>query len=241
MGSIASESLAADPSQESVFFDDFNALDVVGMWADVSGDTGAAPSLAADGEDAVVLTTGATDNNECYLTSVRTFDLAVGKQLVFEAAVKFTEANTDDANILVGIVSEAGANTLLDNGGGPPADYSGAVIYKVDGGTQWNCESSVGTAQTTTATGYAASGQTGYQLLRIQVDPVSASEAEVTFSIGQEGGNFYRQVTDTNGLLVKHTVNTGTFAAAKAVVGVKAGGAASETPRFDFVRVHQAK
>ena len=241
MGQLATESLAADPALESCFFDDFHGLDVVAKWSDVSGDTGAAPSLATDGDDAVILTTGATNNNEAYLVSNRAFDLSVGKQLVAETMVKYTESATDDANLLFGLMSAAAADSLLDDGGGPAANYSGAVFYKVDGGTKWYVESSIAGAQTTNETERLAAGITGWQLLRIQIDPVSASEAEVTFHIGQEGGSFYRQCVDANGMPIKHTIVTSSFAAAKVILGVKAGSASSETPRFDYVRVHQAK
>ena len=40
----------------------------------------------------------------------------------------------------MGLCSAAGANALLDNGGGPAANYSGAVFYKVDGGTTFGAK-----------------------------------------------------------------------------------------------------
>lgn len=229
----------ANADHQVDLFDDFISVDTL-VWTDVSGDTGAAPTVATDGESAIIFTTGGTDNNECYLTSNVTFDLAVGQQMLLEAKVKPTEANTDDLNFIFGLVSGAGANALLDNGGGPPASYSGACIYKVDGGTVWNVESSVGSSQTTDATAYT-SAQSTYQLLRILIDVVSSIEAEVTYFIGQEGGSFFRQVTDTNGLPIKHTIDPTSFAAAKVVIGAKAGDTNSETPRADYVRVSQTK
>lgn len=240
MGSIVIDQINANPDHQVDLFDDFVGLDVVGNWTDVSADTGAAPSMAADGESAVILTTGGTDNNECYLTSNLTLDLAVGQQVLLEAKVKATEANTDDLNFIFGLMSGAGANALLDDGGGPAASYSGAVFFKVDGGTVWNVESSVGSTQTTSATSYTSS-QSTYQLLRILIDVVSATEAEVSFAVGQSGGSFFRLVTDTNNMPIKHTLDPTSFAAAKVVVGCKAGGANSETPRVDYVRVSQTK
>ncbi|QDV78078.1 hypothetical protein [Botrimarina mediterranea] len=240
MGSIVLDQLNANPDHQVDFFDDFVLLDVVGRWTNVSGDTGAEPTLATDGKSDVLLTTGATNNNECYLTSNLLFDLAVGQQVLAEAKVLATEAATDDLNFIFGIVSGAGANALQDDGGGPPASYSGACIFKVDGGTTWNLESSVGGSQTTSTT-TLTSAQSTYQLLRILIDVVSATEAEVSFMIGQEGGNFFRLVTDSNGQPIKHTINPTSFAAANVVIGAKAGGAASEVPRVDYVRVSQTK
>lgn len=240
MGSIVIDQVGANPDHQFDFFDDFTKLDVVGNWIDTSADTGAAPSLATDGKSDVILTTGATNNNECYLISNLALDLTVGQQTLLEAKVLASEAATDDLNFIFGLISGSTTDTLQDDGAGPPASYSGACFFKVDGGTVWNVESSVATAQTTTAT-TLASAQSTYQLLRILIDVVSATEAEVSFAVGQEGGNFFRLVTDSNGLPVKHTLNPTSFAAAKVVVGAKAGGANSEVPRVDYVRASQTK
>lgn len=240
MGSIVLDQMNANPDHQFDFFDDFTRLDVVGNWADVSADTGAAPSLATDGKSDVLLTTGGTNNNECYLVSNMAFDLAIGQQLLAESKVLATEAATDDLNFIFGLVSGSTTDTLQDDGAGPPASYSGACFYKVDGGTTWILESSVATAQTTSTT-TLTTAQSTYQLLRILIDVVSATEAEVSFMVGQEGGNFFRIVTDSNGQPIKHTLNPTSFAAAKVVVGAKAGGANSEVPRVDYVRVSQTK
>lgn len=92
------------------------------------------------------------DNDETYVggTNVGIY-LGASKSLWFEARVKFSEANSDDANIIVGLTSTSAsaADSLQNNGGGPPANYSGLVWYKVDGGTVWNCEASAGASQTT--------------------------------------------------------------------------------------------
>lgn len=236
-----SDALNSTPELQTTFYDDFTDLDVTNRWTDVSGDSGAAPTLATDGESAIIFTTGGTDNNECYLTSKMVFDLTVGCQTVIEGAMKWTEAATDDANIIFGLMSGAGANALLDTGGGPAASYSGAVFFKVDGGTKWNVESSIAGAQTTAETERTASGISGWQILRIQFDPISAAECEVTFHVGQEGGTYFKQVVDSNYLPIKHTIVTSSFAAANVVIGAKAGDTNSETPRCDWVRVRQAK
>lgn len=109
------------------------------------------------------------DNDEVYLhTTHELFLFDDGKPLMTEAYIKYVEANTDDANVIFGLVSAPAANALLDNGGGPPASYSGAVIFKVDGGTKWQCESSQAGVQTTDATDETAGGAS-YTRLRIEV------------------------------------------------------------------------
>ena len=101
-----------------------------------------------------------TDNDEAYVGSTTAvITPATGKDVWFEARVKFTEANADDANIIVGLSSTYAANTLQDGGAGPPANYTGVVFYKVDGGTVWNVENSTTTSQTTIAS--AATRQSG--------------------------------------------------------------------------------
>lgn len=237
---IVDDNLFANPLVQDDFFEDFNELDVVGKWADTSGDTGAAPTLATDGESAVILTTGATDNNEAYLDTNRVWDVVADKPITIDMKMKYTEANTDDANILMGLMSAAGANALLDNGGGPAASYSGAVFFKADGDTVWSVETSVGGTQTTTVTDEAA-GSSTYSIFRIEIRPIDSTRAEVVFSIGQSGGSYFKQCRDANGDLIRHEITYTSFAAAPLCLGVKAGDTNSETPRWDYVRVSQRK
>ena len=90
------------------FFDDFCEFVSGDLFTDISADVGAAVANVDAAGGAVTLTTGATDNNECYLLSTKElFLFAADKPLVFEARLKFTEANTDDANVILGILASA--------------------------------------------------------------------------------------------------------------------------------------
>lgn len=132
------------------FFEDF--LDFVSgdLFTDTSGDSGAAVANVDAAGGQVTLTTGATDNNECYLlTTKELFLFAANKPARGRWRFKHTEANTDDANIAFGFMNAVGADSILDNGGGPKASYSGAVVFKVDGGTKWNAEVSIAGTQST--------------------------------------------------------------------------------------------
>lgn len=233
------EPLFRAPLLQDDFVEEFHHLDTVGVWTDTSGDTGASPQLSADGTSSVNLITAATDNNEAYLHTNRTWDIANGQPLVFEARVKFTEAATDDANVFAGISSAFGANMLLDNGAGPAASFSGFGFYKVDGGTVWNLISSVGSTQTKTATTITAGG--GWQSLRIEVRPVSSTKASVVFLIDPTGGSNFQVVLDSRKFPVSHEITYTSFAAADAGFGVKAGGATEETLYCDYLRVSQVK
>jgi len=186
----------------------------------------------------VTLTTGNTDNDECYLHATQEcFLFAAGRPIIFETRLKYTEANTDDANVCCGLMDAVGANSILDNGGGPAASYSGAVFFKVDGGTLWNCETSIGGTQTGTTLLSSANSLDGanktagggvFQVLRIEVDPTSATSAAVSFYI--------------DGSLVKETTLTYTGATEmKPFVGVKAGGANAEVVTVDYIAAYQGR
>ena len=127
------------------FFDDFFSYDptaTVGDYVDTSDGT-----PAVDVGDAVngvlSIASGATDENETYISSMHEiFKFLTDKRMFFEARVKLTEADTDKANIIIGLSDAIGADTLQDAGAGPAASYDGACFFKVDGGTVWQFESS---------------------------------------------------------------------------------------------------
>lgn len=113
------------------------------------------------------------------------------KPIVFQTVIQFTEGNTDDANVIAGLSSTSAGDALLDNGGGPPASYSGLVFFKVDGGTNWNVEASVGGTQTTVELTAVNSldktaktaGGSAKQTLRIEFIPQSSTQAKVIWYI----------------------------------------------------------
>lgn len=146
--------IMCDPSIGVTYFDDMFFVN------DANGDskyaeTGDTPLVAVEDAANGVISlkpTNATDNHACTIaTNGESWDIATGKELWFEARVKLTEANTDDANILIGLCDSPGADVLQDNGAGPPASYDGIVFAKVDGGTVWQFETSDGGTQVSTA------------------------------------------------------------------------------------------
>lgn len=173
------------------------------------------------------------DNDEAYIESANeVFKFSGDKPLLFEARVQFTEANVDDANVLVGLLDAVGADTILDNGGGPKASYSGAVFFKVDGGTRWQVETSNSTTQTTDDLSAAntnnlakrnvTAGGSSYQVLRIEYMPYSSTNAYVSFFV--------------DGVLVAQHDYIFTSATEMQIgIGVKNGGANNETLNVDYV------
>ncbi len=203
-------------------------------WAVV--EDAAATQVAADGVKGIlVIATAAVDNDEAYVhNDNEVFKFAAGKPFVFEALVDFTEIDTDKANIVVGVVDAVAADLMVDDGGGPKASYSGALFFKVDGGTLWQCETSISTAQTTETTDVTAGGGT-YQRLRIECRSISSTQGEVAFFIDGQ------QCRDSNGNLIKQVVTFASATEMQLVVGVKAGSGAVETLNVDFAGCEQLR
>ena len=174
------------------------------------------------------------DNDEAYLSTVQeVFLFAADKPIFAEARIQFTEANTDDANVIFGLMSAAAANALLDDGGGPAASYSGAVFFKVDGGTTWWVETSIGGTQTTTATNITAGGS-AYQTLTIECVPVG-SVVEVSFLVD----GVY--CVDASGVRIKHRITLGSPTEMDLFAGVKNGGANNQTLLIDYMGATQLR
>jgi hypothetical protein len=219
------------------FFHDFIEFVSGDLFTDTSADTGATIAVSDAAGGINVLTTGATDNNEAYLlTTKELFKFANGKPIIAECRLQFAEAATNAANVAFGLMDAVGANSLLDDGGGPKASYSGAVIFKVDGSTTWQAESSLAGAQTTTNLTSLNSldrqtktaGGAAYTNLRIEANTISTTEAEIDFFI--------------DGTHVKRHTLTYTSATEMMVfVGVKAGSATSEVVSVDYISAYQLR
>jgi len=152
--------------------------------------------------------------------------------LNLQALVNYTEAATDDANVLVGLMDAPGANSLVDDGAGPKSSYTGAVIYKVDGETTWKFETSIAGDQVTSTSTATAGGSD--QLLEIDILPVSSTTAEVVPKV-----NGQQLIDSTSGDLIRHTVTIASATQMAAVVGVKAGGATSEVLTLKAISIVQ--
>lgn len=226
----------SDVASFFVLKDDFMDLLLTGnerLWTGTQTDTGTITLLDSAGGVLQLEASDGTigDNDESYAgTTNEPFLFAANKPIFFETRVKLGAADTDGANVMVGLVSAANAaNTILDNGGGPPASYSGVVVFKVDGGTAWQAEASIAGTQTTiTLTSPGAPG-TSYQKIGINVIPTSSTSATAYIYI--------------DGVLVGSGAFTYTSATEmSAFVGVKNGGTAVNTTlHVDYVLVAQAR
>lgn len=222
------------------FNDDFEWLVTAHRWTSVLTDSGTA--VVGDAVGGILALTASdgtvADNDEAYIRSTaEIFKFAENKPLLAKARIQYTEANTDDANIAFGFMSAVGANALLDNGGGPAASYSGAVFFKVDGSTVWQCESSLAGTQTTTTLNAAGSadgiaktaGGSSYQTLEINWVPTTSTTGDFTFFI--------------DGVLVaKHKDVVYTSATEMHVfAGVKNGDTNNEVLNVDYISAWQLR
>lgn len=225
------------------FFDDFDHLVTADRWTTVASDggtvsvsDGAGGIVTLDPSDATV-----ADNDEAYLhTTTELFKFANEKPLIVVARVQFTEANTDDANIMFGLMDGVAANAIQDDGAGPKASYSGAVFFKADGSTKWSFESSLAGTQTTTE-GADTAGGSSYQTLAIEARSRDATTVELIPYIDPAGGVNLKQMLDANGNKIKHTITLGSPTEMAVVLGVKNGGANQETLLCDYVKAYQLR
>jgi hypothetical protein len=178
------------------------------------------------------------DNDEAYIrSSAEIFKFLAGKPIMVEARLQFTEANTDDANVIFGLANAVAANHLQDNGAGPLASYSGAVFFKEDGQTLWSVEKSLAGVQSTAQLSavnsinkqaYTAGGA-AYQTLRIEVKPHGGGTMDVEFWI--------------DGVLVYKIKDTSYTSATEMHVfaGVKNGDTNLETLNVDYIEAWQLR
>lgn len=177
------------------------------------------------------LSAATTDNNEIYMYGrgepVR---FRADKPVLFDCRVRVlaVEDSTYADNVIVGLISAGGANTLQDAGAGPPADYSGAVFYIPDqpgtGSTYWHAESSTTTTQETTASVAARTAGTWYRL-----------------SILWDGNDAVYFFIDGT-LEATHTTSYAADSVSLTpIVGCKTGAAATTTIEVDYIKILQVR
>lgn len=229
------------------FVDDFVSFDLT-RWTKTTTDSGTilAQASGLNGRVELLPSDGTVvDNDEAYLFTNEISKFLNGKPIFVLAMIQYAEVATNVANILFGIGENFGvANTLLDNGGGPPADYDGACFFKVDGGTRWNFESSLGTAQTTTETDKTAGGS-GFHTLGIFLNPISSTEMEAVPWIDTNGSNGLIQPMRYQALprepAIKHRFAYSSPGEMSICLGVKNGSAVQQPLVVDLVAFQQAR
>ena len=168
-------------------FDHFTSYTDTQLWTSVA--TGGGASVANnDGDGGILtLTTGATLNNEAATKTTRKlFTFVANKPMLFQCGLKYTEANTDDAGIVLGFAS-SWTNILADTTFALPSTLSGALIYKKPGDTLWSAFGSVGTTQSYQQSLAPCQGAGIMQYFQIQAIPDPNGQIELTFWQGMYG------------------------------------------------------
>jgi hypothetical protein len=209
-----------------------------GEWTTVATDSGTATvGDAANGELSLTPSDGTVgDNDEIYVKATNeTLLFANNRAICFSALVKWTEGDTNHLNVAIGFMNAVAADSILDNGAGPKASFSGAVFYKVDGGTVWRCRSSLGTTNTDSITNITAGGS-AYQLLEIEFRAIDAALGEISFLVDGQ------VVRDANNFPIKHQITYTSATEMQAFAGAKNGEATTvETLKIDAMAYWQSR
>ena len=216
----------ADPVSFALFREDFYDLDITATTGKYVVSKDGSPTLgptdAANGVASIA--SGASDNNSSTLASIKKGWLfAASKPLWFEARFKLTEANTDDANLFLGLASVVDKTIMQDDGAGPIANFDGAGWFKVDGTLALQFISSKATAQTIQAAAGAYASATSYRVGFV-FDPNDGTTGKLTpYYNGVEGST--------------QTITLSGLTAMALVLNAKAGGANAETLLVDWVQI----
>ncbi len=209
------------------FQDDFFWFDDGDDWVDTVSDGGTVEVIDGAGGILSIASTG-NDNDESYVSlKTEAFIFGTTKRVYFQARIKLTEANTPDANFIIGLSDTVAAESLLDGGGGPMASYDGAVIFKLDGALQFQFETSNAGTQVTNATVVAFVSATWYTV-GFLYDFGDGTTGTVTPYI--DGVAYAAHNITIAGLQEMHVI-----------MGVKAGGGNAETLLVDYVHVQQER
>lgn len=211
-------------------FDDFTHFVDGDTWTMLDADSGSSVAEDADGQHGVVqLICATTDNNEAALaTSNELFLFAADKSFRLATRIQYTEVNTDDANVAFGFADAFGANLITDDGAGVGIANSGVLIYKLDGGTVWRCNSENNGVSTDTVSTKTAGGSS-YQTLEIVGRAVDGTNYELTFFCDGE------PLRDSLGRPIMHRLAYASATNMDFGVYLKTGGAQTETLNVDYL------
>lgn len=196
---------------------DINAIDTVTDSGTVAmGDAAGGTVILTPSDGSVA------DNDEAYLaTPNESFKVATDKPLYGRFRFQFSEVASDKVNIAVGFQNAVGADSLIDDGGGPKVSGDTFAIGKKDGGGMYfyafgYCN---GTG-TSSKSGKACAAATWYDG-EIFVTPTGdGTTAAVTYKIDGEYLNDF-----TTGARIRHTVTYSSATEVQMWAGVKLGAA----------------
>lgn len=229
-------------------FDDWITYVDTQVWTKGTAGAGSPSVTNSDNLNGLLtLATGTTANDEAWVATTRkNWIVTASCAMVFETRINYQEANTNNAAIFCGMTDSFASGLMAAGGASLKSSFTGFGIYKIAGvsGTQyWRTVSSVTTTQTTnlSVTNTQPNVLTtafGDQILRICVNPISTTVAEVTYFV--------------NDVQLRATASPGTtypikdqytFASTKLAAGCYAQGASttSETINNDYICVENLR
>jgi len=228
-------------------FDDFDHYVTADTWTTTATNSGTI--AVSDGVAGVVKINPSdgteVDNDETYLKgTTEMFKFATDKPLLFAAKVRPVATTIASINLFVGLKDAVAADSILDDGAGPAASYSGACFAKLDAGTKWVCESSLAGTQTTVTTDHTV-GTGAWDILVIETKPVSSTITEVHFysaDMETDGSFSLKEVgkTTSGDYLVAQTLTHTSATEMEICLGCKAG-ASSDGEYLDVDWVYCAQ
>lgn len=213
-------------NQGSMVFDDFYAYTSGNLWTTAAGSSGTAAADDTGGVDQVLLTTAATLNDyEGVITTKKNFLFANGIAYYSEAYVNYTSQSSNNVSFASGFAS---AGTIFASSTADPSgSYSGALIYRLSGDTNWRVQSSNGSTKTT-STAANMSCADGYHVLRIDVVARDAANCKVLYSVDNH------VLTDINNIIIQHTVAYSALVKMGLFDAVVAAGSNVQTAAVDY-------
>lgn len=182
---------------EDDFTEGLNTVATTGKWKLITIVGTATATVGSQIGGVVTLDPGAvTDTHGGVLAQQHeVFEFSFDKPIIMEAEVQFTEANTDDAIVFVGLVNDA-ANTTMGDGTTGVAATDAVGFYKVDSATSdptlWKVYVESGNSVKVDVVLNAANsldklphvaGSSAFQVLKAEVRPITATSADVVFFI----------------------------------------------------------
>ncbi len=203
-------------------FDDFKDDQSDLSWVDTITDTGTvAIGDAVSGIATLTPSDGSVvDNDEVYFATANELFLFLANRPIYGKFRFATVLTTLSAmNFCVGFQNAVGANSLVDDGGGPKVSGSTLAVGKVDGETAWRVWSACnGTSTTTLSTLTVTSGATIWHDVEIICGDWDGVSMQVSFKVD---GAYLKDTI--NNLPIRHTVLIASATAMSAFVGAKLG------------------
>ena len=184
--------------------------------------------------------TAATNNDYVLLSTQKaSFALAAasgaqpGTSLNFQARFTLTEAAATVANFVFGFAGAVAGTIIGDDGAGVPASFNGALLYKVDGGTDILAASSNATAQIKDQVIAPFTSGSTYTVA-VSIDVADSETALAKFWVHDETANkIYHPELLGQGVGIQRVAVAG-LGKLFPVFGVKAGTAAAQSLLVDY-------